>query len=65
MENTLLIEITNPKVLTLLQDLEELKLIKVLTKKIPNPKSKLSEKYRGVLSKQTADKMRTHFITEF
>ena len=40
MENTLWIEITHLKALTLLQDLEEFKRIKVLTKNAANHKAK-------------------------
>jgi len=58
MENTLLIEITNPKALGLLHELEELHLIKVLKN---NPKQpKLSEKYRGVFTKEDAQSFNDH-----
>ncbi len=47
----MVIQITNPKALGLLQELEELELIKVLKNDIPASKLKLSDKYRGIISK--------------
>lgn len=52
---TLTIELTNPKAITLLQDLEELHLIKLLrTEKIIKPK--FSTQLRGSISPEAADK---------
>ena len=52
---TLIIELTNPKAITLLQDLEELHLIKLLrTEKIIKPK--FSTQLRGSISPEAADK---------
>lgn len=58
MDNTLLIEITNPKALGLLHELEELHLIRVL--KNPPTKQKLSDKYRGVFTKEDAQSFDAH-----
>ncbi|MBB3842035.1 hypothetical protein FHS57_006064 [Runella defluvii] len=58
MDNTLLIEITNPKALGLLHELEELHLIKVLKNKPTQPK--LSDKYRGVFTKEDAQSFNDH-----
>lgn len=58
MNNTLLIEITNPKALGLLHELEELHLIKVLETR--TKESKLSDKYRGVFTKEDAQSFNSH-----
>lgn len=52
--DTLLIELTNPKALNLLQDLEDLHLIRVLSKD-NLPKTKLSTLLRGSISAKVAD----------
>lgn len=54
MENTILIQLTNQKALGLLHELEELNLIKVIKENIVPAKTKLSDKYRGVFSKEDA-----------
>jgi hypothetical protein len=48
---TLLIELTNQKAAGLLHELEELQLIKVIKPNNEGAKPKLSEKYRGIISK--------------
>ncbi len=63
MDNTILIEITNPRALNLLQELEELHLIKVLQNNLPSAKVKLSEKYKGVFSKEDARSFNEHTKT--
>lgn len=60
MENTILIRLTNQKALGLLHKLEELKLIKVLEKKYDEPKVKLSEKYKGFISKDDGQELNNH-----
>jgi hypothetical protein len=50
---TVLVQINHDKAYKLLQDLEELHIIKVLKKDI-QPPIKLSEKYRGVFSEEDA-----------
>lgn len=60
MENTMLIQVTNQKAVGLLHELEELNLIKVLQENLPRTKQKLSEKYRGSISKDTAEKLNEH-----
>ena len=52
--STLLIEVDNPKVLSLLHELEELNLIRVLPQD-QTPKPKLSSRLRGSISPQAAD----------
>lgn len=52
----MLIELTNKKAVKLLRDLEELKLIKVLKENIA-VNQKLSDKYRGSISKEEGEKL--------
>ena len=52
--DTLLIELTNPKAITLLQELESLHLIRVL-KNENHSKPKLSKLLRGSISSTAAD----------
>lgn len=56
---TLIIQVTNHKALQLLQNLEELRLIRVLKKNV-NSDQKLSEKYAGKLSSDTADQLQQY-----
>ena len=52
MDNTMLIQITNHKAVGLLHELEELHLIKVLKENFAPVKTKLSDKYKGIISKE-------------
>jgi len=58
----MLIELTNQKAAALLHELEELRLIKVLKENIAvdPPKTKLSEKYKGILSKKEGQQLNEH-----
>jgi hypothetical protein len=47
MDNTVLIQVTNPKAIGLLHELEELHLIKMLKANATTVKTKLSDKYKG------------------
>ncbi|MDB5086475.1 MAG: hypothetical protein JWR09_469 [Mucilaginibacter sp.] len=60
MENTMLIQLTNQKAAGLLHELEELQIIKVLKENITPVKTKLSDKYRGVFSKEDAKSFDDH-----
>lgn len=60
MNNTMLIQLTNQKAAKLLYDLEQLNLIKVLKENIITPKPKLSDKYRGTISKEEGQKLNEH-----
>ncbi|MBK8393141.1 MAG: hypothetical protein IPL23_29405 [Saprospiraceae bacterium] len=60
MEKTMLIEITDQKAVRLLHELEEQNLIKVIQENFTAPKTKLSDKYRGSITKETADKLRAY-----
>jgi len=53
---TVLVQITNNKAYKLLEDLEDLDIIKVINKSI-NPQQKLSEKYAGKLPSDVADEL--------
>lgn len=57
--DTMLIQLTNQKVIGLLHELEELNLIKVLEENLTD-KPKLSEKYRGIISKEEGEKLQEH-----
>jgi hypothetical protein len=63
MDNTMLIQVTNQKVLRLLHELEELHLIKVLKENLAPVKTKLSDKYKGVFSKEDAKSFDEHTQT--
>lgn len=56
---TVLIQINNQKAYKLLKKLEQQQLIRVLKKNTP-PEGKLSEKYAGKLSPDTADRLQEH-----
>jgi hypothetical protein len=56
---TIVVQITNNKALKLLQELEELNLIKLL-KRNTDTSQKLPEKYAGKLSSAFVDKLQQH-----
>lgn len=60
MDNILVIQVTNHKAEKLLQELEELHLIKVLEKKGNAVKSKISDKYRGSITKLQGKSLDEH-----
>ncbi len=60
MDNTMLIQITNQKAIRLLHELEELNLIKVVKENITMMKTKLSDKYKGIISKEEGQKLNEH-----
>jgi hypothetical protein len=60
MEKTILIQLTNQKAVKLLRELEKLRLIKVLKENIILTKPKLSEKYKGIISKEEGQKLNEH-----
>jgi hypothetical protein len=59
---TVLIQINSKKAYKLLEDLEDLQIIKVLKKSI-QPQQKLSEKYAGKLPSDVADEIQ-NFVNE-
>jgi hypothetical protein len=58
--DTMLIQLTNQKAAGLLHELEELHLIKVLKASKSDPKSKLSDKYKGIISKEQGASLNEH-----
>ena len=59
---TVLVQINDIKAYKLLEDLEDLQIIKVLKKSI-QPKQKLSEKYAGKLPSVIADELQ-NYVTQ-
>lgn len=60
MENTMIIQLTNQKAAGLIRELEELHLIKVLKENIEPVKTKLSDKYKGIISKAEGQQLNDH-----
>lgn len=60
MDNTLLIQLTNQKALGLLHELQELNLIKVLKDNYAPAKPKLSDKYKGIITKEQGADLKEH-----
>ncbi|MFT4202829.1 MAG: hypothetical protein QM610_02850 [Chitinophagaceae bacterium] len=60
MDNTMLIQVTNQKAVGLLHELEELHLIKVLKENFAPTKTKLSDKYKGIITKEQGQKLNEH-----
>ena len=56
----MLIQLTHQKAAGLLYELEELHLIKVLKQNISSDKPKLSEKYKGIISKEQGKSLNEH-----
>jgi hypothetical protein len=56
---TVLVQINNDKAYKLLEDLEDLNILKVLNKNV-QPKQKLSEKYAGKLPSDVADELQDY-----
>lgn len=59
---TVLVQINNKKAYRLLENLEDLQVIKVLQKNI-QPKQKLSDKYAGKLPSDIADELQ-NYVTQ-
>lgn len=60
MDNTMLIQITNQKAIGLLHELQELHLIKVLKENFTPVKQKLSDKYKGIITKEQGQNLNEH-----
>ncbi len=56
----MLIEVTNRKAVRLLHELEELQLIKVLQENVVPADTKLSDKYRGIVSQSKGEQLNQH-----
>lgn len=59
---TAIIEIKNEKVLKLLQDLEDMLLIRLVHYQAETPYKKLSDKYRGRISSEVAEEMQEYIV---
>ncbi len=57
---TVLVEINDQKALHLLEELEGLNVLKIIKDKVTEPKTKLSDKYKGVFTKDDADSFNQH-----
>jgi hypothetical protein len=60
MDNTMLIQVTNQKAIGLLHELQELHLIKVLKENLTPAKQKLSDKYKGIITKEQGKDLNEH-----
>lgn len=60
MDNTMLIQVTNQKAFGLLYELQELHLIKVMKENFTPVKTKLSDKYKGIITKEQAKDLNEH-----
>ena len=56
----MLIQPTNHKAARLIRELEELHLIKVIKETISSAKPKLSDKYKGILTKEQGENLNAH-----
>ena len=56
----MLIQVTNQKAVGLLHELEALRLIKVLQENIVPVETKLSHKYKGIISKEQGQNLNEH-----
>jgi hypothetical protein len=61
--NIMHIEITDPKAIEILLELEKLNLIKVVKEDLTPSKTRLSYKYKGVFSKEDAESFNKHTQT--
>jgi hypothetical protein len=60
MDNTMLIQVTNQKAIGLIHELEELHLIKVIKDNFTPAKGKLSDKYKGIITKEKGQELNDH-----
>ena len=60
MDNTMLIQVTNQKAIGLLHELQELHLIRVIKENFTPIKLKLSDKYKGIITKEQGDNLNEH-----
>jgi len=60
MDKIMVIQLTNHKAAGLLHELEELNLIKVLNENTEPVKTKLSDKYKGFISKEEGQQLNDH-----
>ena len=60
---TLLIEISDQKAINLIHELEELNILRIIKENVVENKGKLSDKYKGVFSKDDARSFNEHVQT--
>ena len=60
---TVLVEVTSDKAFHLLQELEDLQILRILKQSVAEHKPKLSDKYKGVFSKEDAKSFIDHTQT--
>ena len=60
MDNLMPIQVTNQKAIGLLHELQELHLIKVLKENFTPLKQKLSDKYKGIITKEQGQNLNEH-----
>jgi hypothetical protein len=58
--DTLIIQLTTPKTMKLILELEELNLLRILKKNLDPVRTKLSEKYKGFISKEEGQEFTEH-----
>jgi hypothetical protein len=63
MHNTILLQVNSPKTIQFLYELQELDLVKVLKVYSTPVKTKLSDKYKGVFSKEDSISFNEHTKT--
>ncbi len=63
MQDTLVIEITNPKAKDLLMQLEELHWIKIIAQDLKETPAFSAGKFRGILSKKQGEELQEHIQT--
>ena len=56
----MLIQVTNQKAIGLLHELQELHLIRVIKENFTPIKLKLSDKYKGIITKEQGDNLNEH-----
>jgi len=60
---TVVVEINDQKAFHLLQELEGLNVLRIIKENVSENKTKLSDKYRGVFSKEDAESFNLHTQT--
>ena len=58
--NTMIIELTDQKATGLIHELEGLRLIKILRGNVAPVKTKLSDKYKGIMTREQSQDLKRH-----
>jgi hypothetical protein len=64
MKNTVLIELKNKNALNLLHNLEKMNIIEIIKEKKTTEKIKLSEKLKGLLTKEQEEDLKKYVATK-